>query len=80
MKKLFFRLLAVVSVVLFAWALYLVASGPAEPLAPGPAREAAIARLNHLFTVAAYAITWAIQIGYVAWLGLKWPECRSGQQ
>ncbi len=74
MKKLFFRLLAVVSVALFAWAAYLVASGPAVPLVPDAAHDAAVARLNHLFTVAAYAITWAIQIGYVAWLGLKWPE------
>jgi hypothetical protein len=28
--------------------------------------------LDHQFTVAAYTITWAIQLGYVAWLGLKW--------
>jgi len=28
--------------------------------------------LDHTFTVAAYVITWAIQLGYVAWLGLKW--------
>jgi hypothetical protein len=28
--------------------------------------------LDHQFTVAAYAITWAIQLGYVVWLGLKW--------
>lgn len=30
------------------------------------------ALLDHQFTVAAYVITWAIQLGYVAWLGLKW--------
>ncbi len=28
--------------------------------------------LDHEFTVAAYIVTWAIQLGYVAWLGLKW--------
>jgi CcmD family protein len=28
--------------------------------------------LDHEFLVAAYAITWAIQLGYVAWLGLRW--------
>jgi len=28
--------------------------------------------LDHQFTVAAYVITWAIQLGYVAWIGLKW--------
>jgi hypothetical protein len=27
--------------------------------------------LDHQFTVAAYAITWAIQLGYVAWLALR---------
>ncbi len=76
MKKLFFRLLAVVSSALFAWAIYLVVTGPAVPLTPVEAHDAAVARLNHLYTVAAYAITWAIQIGYVAWLGLKWPPAR----
>ena len=28
--------------------------------------------LNHQYTVAAYIITWAIQLGYVAWLAAKW--------
>jgi hypothetical protein len=28
--------------------------------------------LDHQFTVAAYVITWAIQLGYLAWLGLTW--------
>jgi threonine/homoserine/homoserine lactone efflux protein len=28
--------------------------------------------LDHQFTVAAYAVTWAIQLGYLVWLGLKW--------
>ena len=28
--------------------------------------------LDHQFVVAAYAITWAIQLGYLAWLGLRW--------
>jgi hypothetical protein len=28
--------------------------------------------LNHEFTVAAYVITWAIQLGYLAWLACKW--------
>ena len=30
------------------------------------------ALLDHQFTVAAYVVTWVIQLGYVAWLGLKW--------
>lgn len=28
--------------------------------------------LDHQFVVAAYCITWALQLGYVVWLGLKW--------
>ena len=28
--------------------------------------------LDHQFRVAAYAVTWTIQLGYLAWLGLKW--------
>lgn len=28
--------------------------------------------LDHQFLVAAYVITWLVQLSYVAWLGLKW--------
>jgi len=28
--------------------------------------------LNHEFTVAAYTVTWVIQLTYLAFLGLKW--------
>ena len=28
--------------------------------------------LDHQFLVAAYCVTWAIQLGYGAWLFLKW--------
>jgi hypothetical protein len=28
--------------------------------------------LDHQFLIAAYAVTWAIQLGYLAWLGLRW--------
>jgi len=28
--------------------------------------------LDHQFVVAAYVITWTIQLGYLAWLCLKW--------
>ena len=28
--------------------------------------------LDHQFTVAAYAITWAVQLAYLAWLGFRW--------
>ena len=28
--------------------------------------------LDHQFRVAAYVITWVIQLSYLAWLGIKW--------
>lgn len=28
--------------------------------------------LDHEFRVAAYVVTWAIQLGYLAWLGMRW--------
>jgi threonine/homoserine/homoserine lactone efflux protein len=28
--------------------------------------------LDHQFVAAAYIITWVLQLGYLAWLGLKW--------
>lgn len=35
-------------------------------------RESTIAAINHAFRVAAFALTWTIQLGYVAWLALRW--------
>jgi hypothetical protein len=31
-----------------------------------------VAAIDHYYTVAAYAITWIIQLGYVAWLAVRW--------
>ena len=31
-----------------------------------------IAILDHEYRVAAYVVTWVIQLGYLAWLCLKW--------
>ena len=28
--------------------------------------------LDHQFVAAAYTVTWVIQLGYLAWLGMKW--------
>ena len=28
--------------------------------------------LDHQFLIAAYMVTWAIQLGYLAYLGMKW--------
>jgi hypothetical protein len=37
--------------------------------------------IDHQFVVAAYTVTWAIQLGYLAWLGLKWrSEKRNAEQ
>ena len=37
--------------------------------------------LDHEFVVAAYIITWVLQLGYLAWLGLKWrSEKRNGER
>ena len=30
------------------------------------------AQIDHQFVVAAYTITWVLQLGYLAWVGLKW--------
>jgi hypothetical protein len=30
------------------------------------------ALLDHQFVVAAYSVTWIIQLGYLVFLGLKW--------
>ncbi|HVZ83461.1 MAG TPA: hypothetical protein VG893_07270 [Terracidiphilus sp.] len=37
--------------------------------------------LDHEFLIAAYTVTWVIQLGYLAWLGLKWrAESRTAQR
>lgn len=37
--------------------------------------------LNHQFLVAAYTLTWVLQLGYLAWLGIKWrTEKRNAEQ
>ncbi|HWT65306.1 MAG TPA: hypothetical protein VN151_04275 [Terracidiphilus sp.] len=37
--------------------------------------------LDHQFVVAAYTVTWVIQLGYLAWLGMKWrAEKRSNER
>ena len=78
MKKLGTALIVAVPIVLFARALWLVFGGPAEPpfdwrLHMSAAQhDAIVATLNHLYTRAAYTITWAIQLGYAAWLCVRW--------
>lgn len=72
MRKSFFYVLAIIAAGLFIRVAYLVLSSPPEPALTAPGHEAVVAQLNHMFRQAAYAITWAIQLSYVAWLGIKW--------
>lgn len=78
MKKLGTALIVAVPIVLFARVFWLVFAAPQEPpfdwrLHMSQAdHDAIVATLNHLYTRAAYTITWAIQLGYAAWLIVKW--------
>ena len=77
MKKLANALIVAFPVALFCWACYLVFFAPPEPSfdwrlhMDETQHAAAVAPINHLYTRAAYIVTWAIQLGYVAWLILK---------
>jgi hypothetical protein len=62
MKKLAIGLIFAVPIALFGRVAYLILLAPSTDAAS----------LDHLFRQAAYTITWAIQLGYLAWLGIKW--------
>jgi hypothetical protein len=75
MKKLALGLIVVVPLALLARTAYLILSAPSTDwnLNPTDAQiQAAAALRDHLYMRAAYTITWAIQLGYVAWLFKKW--------
>jgi hypothetical protein len=36
--------------------------------------------LDHQFTVAAYIATWVIQLGYLAYVGLKWRTAKRAER
>ncbi len=78
MKRYFFILLGLFSAVLFVRVAYLVIASPQEPALSAANHDAIVAQLNHMFRQAAYAITWAIQLGYLARLGLKWLAAERG--
>lgn len=65
------KVFAIIPLALLGIAIWCVLSAPPEPAFAAPDKAAVVARLNHLFLVAAYSMTWAIQLGYLAWLGLK---------
>jgi hypothetical protein len=78
MKKILTTLLALVSAGLAAGAIYCMVSAPAEP-APDwrmhisdQQHALLIAPIDHAYRLSAYLITWAIQLGYIAWLAGKW--------
>ena len=75
MKKLALALIVAVPLALLAWTAYLILSAPSYDwnVNPTPAQLAAAAAMrDHLYRQAAYTITWAIQLGYLAWLYMKW--------
>ena len=62
MKKLAPVLIFAIPIALFVRVAYLILF----------ASSSDAASLDHLYRQAAYTITWTIQLGYMAWLGLKW--------
>jgi hypothetical protein len=75
MKKLVLGLIVAVPLALLAWTAHLILSAPAADWSQNPTAaelDAAAALRDHLYMRAAYTITWAIQLGYVAWLFIKW--------
>lgn len=74
--RLLARLLAVVALALFLRTAYLVLSAPPDPAFMAANHDAVIAQSGHMFRQAAYSMTWAIQLGYLAWVGMKWSRSR----
>ena len=78
MKKTAARIATVVPIGLLAWAVFTLLTAPPEP--PGDWRlhmtqgqhDLMIAPIDHAYRVAAYIVTWTIQLGYLAYMGLKW--------
>jgi hypothetical protein len=75
MKKLALGIIVAVPLALLAWTAHLILSAPSydwNANATSAQLDAAAALRDHLYMQAAYTITWAIQLGYVAWLFMKW--------
>ena len=86
MKRFIIALAVAAATFFFAWAAYAMLSAPPEPVfgwrqsISVAQHDAQVASLDHHYRVAAYAVTWAIQLGYLAWLGLKWlAQSRTGK-
>ncbi|MGB8259930.1 MAG: hypothetical protein WCE75_06250 [Terracidiphilus sp.] len=82
MKKIATALVTLASAVMLGWSLYCLLVAPAEPPfdwrqhMTAAEHDALVDRIDHLYRVAAYAITWAIQLGYLGFL--SW-NCRAQQ-
>lgn len=82
MKKILSTLLGFVAAGLAAGAVYYMTSAPAEPSQDwrfhmtDQQHALLVVPIDHAYRVAAYLITWAIQLGYLAWIAAKW---RSGE-
>jgi hypothetical protein len=75
MKRLALGFIVAVPLALLAWTAHLILSAPATDWSQNPTAaelDAAAAIRDHLYVRAAYTITWAIQLGYLAWLFMKW--------
>jgi len=66
------RIFAVIPVALLVYAVWCVLiAAPPSPAFGDPNKAQIVARLNHLYLVAAYAVVWGLQLGYMAWLALR---------
>ena len=78
MKKTLARIAALVPIALFAWAIFTLSTAPAEPAGDWrlhltqQQHDLMVAPIDHAYRVTAYILTWAIQFGYLAYVGLKW--------
>ena len=75
MKKIALGFIVAVPLALLAWTAHLILSAPATDWSQNPTDaqiQAAAALRDHLYMRAAYTITWAVQLGYLAWLFGKW--------
>jgi uncharacterized membrane protein len=75
MKKLALGLIVAVPLALLAWTAHLILSAPPADWNQNPTEaqiQTAAAMRDHLYMQAAYTVTWAIQLGYLARLVMKW--------
>ena len=78
MKKIIVAILWIVPLALFGWAAQCLLSAPDSPPLDWRAHmtadqyNAVIQQLMIDYRNAAYIVTWAVQLAYVGWLGVRW--------